>query len=140
MYQMGIFLNDKSYPAVIGCDASGVVEEAGPGCTFKKGDEVMSFLRIGAPGYGCFGEYTLMVDNVTIKKPKNLSHVEAAVVPLGLITAAAALYNDLGLPMPSDTSSPRPRHVLIWGASGSIGSFGVQLAKLSGIPNIIAVW
>lgn len=137
--KLGIFLGKDSYPAVIGCDVSGVVEEAGPGCSFKKGDEVMSFLRIGAPGFGSFGEYTLAVENVTIRKPKNLTHVEAAAVPLGLITAAAALYNDLGLPMPSDKSSPRPKSVLIWGASGSIGSFGVQLAKLSGIQNVIAV-
>lgn len=70
---------------------------------------------------------------------QNLTHVEAAAVPLGLITAAAALYNDLALPLPSDISSPRPNSILIWGGSSSIGSFGVQLAKLSGIKTIVAV-
>lgn len=69
--KLGVFLNDKSYPACIGCDVSGIVEEVGPECkVFKRGDEVMTFLKIGAPGFGSFGEFTLAVENVTIRKPK----------------------------------------------------------------------
>ncbi|KAI9020358.1 chaperonin 10-like protein [Hyaloraphidium curvatum] len=130
---------NPKYPAVLGCDVSGIVEAAPEGSSFMKGDEVLSFVRIAAPGYGSFGEYTLTVEGATVKKPKNLTHVQAAAVPLGLITAAWALFQDLGIPLPSDKSSPRPSSILIWGASSSIGSFAVQLARLTGIKKIVAV-
>src|SRR4051812_951881 len=57
--KFGAFLTDKSYPAVIGCDVSGIVEDTGPGSAFARGDSVMSFLKIGAPGHGSFAEYCL---------------------------------------------------------------------------------
>lgn len=53
--------------------------------------------------------------------------------------AFVALIDVLGLPAPWDNDKPRPDNVLIVGGGSNCGKFAVQLAKLTGIPNIFVV-
>jgi NADPH:quinone reductase-like Zn-dependent oxidoreductase len=56
MYGMGILI--VSYPTALGCDASGIVVELGPGVAgFKVGDRVCGCTRLGSPGYTTWEEF-----------------------------------------------------------------------------------
>jgi NADPH:quinone reductase-like Zn-dependent oxidoreductase len=104
---------------VLGSEFSGVVESVGKNVKkFKPGDEVF-----GYPGQamGAYAEYLTISEKKMIGlKPDNLNHEEAAVIPYGLIMANDHLRK-VGI-------KPGMK-VLINGASGGIGSAGVQLAK-----------
>src|SRR5579872_4517824 len=84
------------FPVIWGCDCSGVVSEVGSAVTlFKPGDEVYGFKhRMVAETYrGTYCEYAVFPENTLSQKPANLSHEEAAAVPLAAITAWQALSN-----------------------------------------------
>lgn len=109
----------KPRKTVLGAELAGEVEAVGSGVSrFKVGDAVFAATL---PNFGAYAEYACLSEEVAIaKKPTNLSYEEAAALPIG---ARAALYYlkqaDL---QPEQT-------VLIYGASGSVGSYAVQLAK-----------
>src|SRR5947209_7619191 len=109
--------------SILGNEMAGVVEAVGAAVTeFKVGDEV--FGETGW-GFGTHAEYVCMRENGRIAdKPHNLSFVEAAAVCNGAINALWCL------------SQPDPhagQTVLVYGASGSIGTAGVQLARYFGL-------
>jgi len=105
----------------------------------KKGDRVLAHcigLATGVPAQGAFQNFTLVPEITVSPIPDSLSFEEAAVVPLGVSTAAAALYKKdcLNLPYPKPGSKePTGTSILIWGASGSVGVNAVQLAVASGV-------
>lgn len=102
---------------ILGSEFSGVVEAVGEKVTsFEKGDHVFG----GAEG--TYAEYlTVKEDGVIAEIPTDLSFKEASAIPYGVLTA---------LPFLRDTGSIKAGDkVLVNGASGSVGSFGVQLAK-----------
>ncbi len=112
-------------PAVIGYDASGVVEQVGPGVTdFKAGDEVFYTPEIFGNPHGTYAEFNLVSASIIAKKPPSLSHEEAAAVPLAGGTAWDALVRRMQLRV-GET-------VLIHGGAGGVGSFAVQIAKALG--------
>ena len=122
--RQGIFGPAIKLPAIIGYDVSGVVEAVGE-CVkdFKVGDEV--FYAIGIfDGAGANAEYHVANESIVAKKPSNLSHQEAASVPVAGGTAWAALITKADIRV-GET-------VLIHGAAGGVGSFGVQIAKAAG--------
>ena len=101
---------------VVGMEFAGVVEEVGPGVTqFAVGDEVFG-LRSGANAeYVCVREAGALAH-----KPSSLTFEEAAALPDGASIARAALAKvELG----PDT------RIVVYGATGAIGTAGVQLAK-----------
>jgi len=103
----------------VGADLAGVVEAVGRDVTlFEPGDEVF-----GVSG-GSWAEYTIAREDRLAKKPASLSFDEAAAVPVAAVTALQAL-RDKG-----DVQAGQK--VLINGASGGVGTFAVQLAKLLG--------
>jgi len=103
----------------VGADLAGVVEAVGRDVTlFQPGDEVF-----GVSG-GSWAEYTIAREDRLAKKPASLSFDEAAAVPVAAVTALQAL-RDKG-----DVQAGQK--VLINGASGGVGTFAVQLAKLLG--------
>lgn len=108
---------------VLGMEVSGVVEAVGSGVTkFKAGDEI--FASAAGHSFGAYAEYMcISQDGLVAHKPQNLSYEEAAVVPLGGRTALYFLRQ---------AGSLTGKRVLVYGASGSVGSYAVQLAKHSG--------
>jgi NADPH:quinone reductase-like Zn-dependent oxidoreductase len=107
----------------LGSDFAGVVEAVGAGVAgFVPGDEVF-----GARS-GAFAEY--VAARVVVKKPPHVSFAEAACVPLAGLTALQALRKGRLEPGQS---------VLVNGASGGIGPFAVQLAKLLGAGKVTGV-
>jgi NADPH2:quinone reductase len=112
-------------PVVLGYDVAGIVEEVGPGVSdLKAGDEVWYTPEIFGNPYGSYAEYNAVPRALVGHKPKNLSFVEAAAVPLAGGTAWEAIIRRLEV-RPGQT-------VLIHGAAGGVGSFAVQFAKAAG--------
>jgi NADPH2:quinone reductase len=112
-------------PAILGSDASGVVEQIGPGVTdLREGDEVYYTPEIIGGQAGSYAEYHVAAASIVAKKPRTLSHVEAAAVPLAGGTAWEAIVRRLKVQV-GET-------VLIHGGSGGVGSFAIQIAKAAG--------
>jgi NADPH:quinone reductase-like Zn-dependent oxidoreductase len=113
-------LSGFNFPKIVGSDISGVVVEVGREVTkFQPGDEIYTFLNPLAGG-AC-AEYATAPESTTAIKPQNMTHVEAAAVPIAGLTALQSL-RDLG-------EIRAGSKVLINGASGGVGTFAVQIAK-----------
>jgi NADPH2:quinone reductase len=112
-------------PLVLGYDASGVVEEVGPGAAgFAPGDEVYYTPEIFGNRLGTYAELNAVPAAIVARKPASLSHAEAAALPLAAGTAWEAVVRRLAL-RPGET-------VLVHGGGGGVGSFAVQLARACG--------
>src|SRR5216684_3888492 len=106
-----------------GSDIAGRVEAVGRNAKqFRPGDEV--FGDLSNCGRGGYAEYVCVPENVLALKPANISFEEAAVVPEAALVALQAL-RDKG-------QIKAGQKVLIYGASGGIGTFAVQIAKYFG--------
>jgi len=121
---------------VPGRDVAGVVVEVGDEVRgFEVGDRVFAMLD-GVSGGG-YAEYAVVGEGATAKMPENLSFEEAAAVPLAALTAVQAIRDALrevvrNAPHACDTGELARRKVLVNGASGGVGTFAVQFAKISG--------
>jgi NADPH:quinone reductase-like Zn-dependent oxidoreductase len=103
----------------LGWDLAGRVEAVGKNIKqFRPGDEVFGCAN------GTFAEYALAKEDHLALKPANKSFEEAAALPVAALTALQGLRDAAGI---------RPgQKVLIYGASGGVGSYAVQFAKLFG--------
>jgi NADPH:quinone reductase-like Zn-dependent oxidoreductase len=111
-------------PAIIGYDVSGVIETVGEEVTdFQIGDEVFYTPQIFGGSAGSYAEYHVAKEAIVARKPANLSHIEAASIPLAGGTAWDALITRANLQVGES--------VLIHG-SGGVGSLAVQIAKAAG--------
>jgi zinc-binding alcohol dehydrogenase family protein len=113
-----------SPPRVLGWDAAGTVEAAGPEVTlFKPGDAVYYAGDVTRPG--CNSEFHLVDERIAGRKPKKLDFAQAAAIALTAITAWEAFFDRLKV--------QSGRRMLIIGGAGGVGSIGIQLAKIAGL-------
>jgi len=119
---LGLIKPKKKYQ-ILGTEFSGMIEETGSMVKkFKPGDEIFAFRGFGT---GCYAQYKCMSETGSIAiKPNNISYEEAASVVDGATTALFFLKEKANI--------QKGQKVLINGASGSVGSFSVQLAKYFG--------
>ena len=110
-------------PLILGWDISGVVDEVGPGASkFKLADEVFGMVRFPEIG-SAYAQYVNVPETHLALKPQNISHIEAAAIPLVALTAWQAF----------EAGHVRSgQRVLIQGASGGVGHVAVQIAKAWG--------
>lgn len=122
-------------PKILGWDAAGIVEGIGNEVTlFKEGDEVYYSGSILRPGSN--GEYQLVDERIVGGKPASLSFEEAAALPLTVITAWEAMFEQMSI-SPDDPGLNSGKLILIIGAAGGVGSIAIQLAKkLAGLTVI----
>jgi NADPH:quinone reductase-like Zn-dependent oxidoreductase len=109
----------KPRRSILGSELSGIIEEAGRNVhKFKTGDEIFAFT---GHAFGGYAEYICLNENNCIAlKPNNLSFEQSAALSFGGITAWYFLKK-------SDIKNGEK--ILIYGASGSVGTYAVQLAK-----------
>lgn len=114
---------DDQFPQVLGFDASGVVADVGADVTeFAEGDEVYARSGIGAGR--CYAEYVALNVHTVALKPEGLSHLEAAAMPMAALTPLVGFR---------DCANLKPgERVIIIGASGGVGLFALQIAKIMG--------
>ncbi|OAL33189.1 hypothetical protein AYO20_07506 [Fonsecaea nubica] len=164
--RLGILISEEDgYPCILGCDVAGeVVELPQEGQADERvsklriGDRVIgqtSPLRVKdwkdselneddleqwrgkkVYAYSSFQTYVVLPSPFVAKIPDSMTYEEAAVLPLGVTTAASCLFPEvmLGLDMPpmKGTAVKNSKTLVVWGASSSVGSCGVQLAALAG--------
>jgi NADPH:quinone reductase-like Zn-dependent oxidoreductase len=111
-------------PLILGWDISGVVEKTGKNVkTFKEGDAV--FGMVNFPGYGkAYAEYVAVPEAQLAPKPENITYTEAAASTLAALTAWQGMTRHAKI--------NKGQQVLVYGASGGVGHFAVQIAKYFG--------
>jgi NADPH:quinone reductase-like Zn-dependent oxidoreductase len=120
-YLAGFF--NHTLPLILGWDVSGVVEAVGEGVTtLAPGDAV--FGQADITRNGTYAEYVAVPAGLLVRKPEQVSHVQAAALPLSGNAAWRCVAGNGNL--------SQGNSVLIHGAAGGVGTFAVQLAKLRG--------
>ena len=126
---MRLFLGvTKPKRKILGMEVSGIIESVGKDVKeFKKGDEVFSLTGFEGGGYA---EYSSVLANngnevkgMVVHKPSNLTFEQAAAVPAGALTALLHMQK---------VNVQKGKKILIYGASGSVGTYSVQIAKYYG--------
>ena len=111
-------------PLILGRDVSGVVAAVGRDVKqFAPGDEVYA-----APHIGCYAQYVVVKAKHAARKPRTLTHLEAASLPFVALTVFTALVDNVGL----SAVTCAGKKVVIPRAGGGVGSFAVQLMKAWG--------
>jgi NADPH:quinone reductase-like Zn-dependent oxidoreductase len=117
----------QSLPLILGSELSGIVEAVGDEVAdFKPGDEVY-----GATNQmftGAYVEYALASARMVARKPKKLTHIEAASSPIGAVTAWQMLFEY--------AQAAAGQTVLIHGAAGNVGAYAVQLARHAALHTV----
>ncbi|KAK7036609.1 hypothetical protein VNI00_011542 [Paramarasmius palmivorus] len=135
---LGVAIED--YPAILGLDIAGDVEEIGEGVEgFVKGERV--FLHgTWKNEFSGFQQYTRCPAELAAKIPAKYSYAQVASVPLCFATAAIPLFSESGAAL-NPTFDPKVQYndqsALVIGGSSSVGQYGIQLLKFAGFSTII---
>ncbi|RAL15183.1 zinc-binding alcohol dehydrogenase family protein [Aspergillus homomorphus CBS 101889] len=127
------------YPTILGQDVAGEVQAVGANVTrFAPGARVLGHavgMSTKQAQHNAFQTHTVLQTNMATEIPDSMAYAAAAVIPLGLSTAAAGLFQPdfLGLPYPTEPrTAPRAQSLLIWGGASSVGCNAIQLAVAAG--------
>jgi NADPH:quinone reductase-like Zn-dependent oxidoreductase len=117
-------------PLILGSEVSGVVAQAGPRTAgFAAGDDV--FGATNAMFVGGYAEYAVAAARMMARKPAELSHDEAASMPVVAVTAWQMLF---------DRAKVREgQTVVVHGGAGNVGAYAVQFARVSKLHVIATV-
>ncbi|KAH7863256.1 hypothetical protein Vadar_015339 [Vaccinium darrowii] len=119
------FLPPK-FPFIPVTDVAGEVVECGSGVkNFKAGDKVVTIHKLLSGGG--LAEFCVAKGSQTVPRPPEVSPAEAAGIPVAALTAHLALTQSAGVKL--DGSGPQ-KNILVIAASGGVGHYAVQLAKL----------
>ena len=118
-------------PFVLGSDVAGVVEAVADDVEgLAPGDEVVAMVP-SSDGFGAYAELVAVRGSAVAKKPAGVSFEDAGALPLAGLTALQALRDDGGL--------KTGMRVVVAGASGGVGHYGVQIARRLGASEVIGV-
>ena len=128
---------------VIGYDFCGEVVEAGT-TSFSAGDIVAGMTPTGigrSKRYGAHQDYLCCPEDMAWRVPESLPKDHAAALSVVAATAADAVFNLFGLPLPGDDATMTREDqaggaMLIWGGSSSVGICAIQLARAAGCREI----
>ena len=143
MRDFGAFVGQ--WPAVAGSDMAGTIESVGTWSSTpasKHNSEVLvpgtrvtvraeAFSKLADPPYGGFQEKVLVHAANVAPIPDSLSFADAAIIPISIWTTWLAM-SVIGISTDTKHSPSDKKGFLVWGASGSLGSAGVQIAKSLG--------
>lgn len=116
--RMGLYPDAPPPPLVAGYEVSGYVDAIGPGPTRHEiGRHVLAITRFGG-----YADHAIVSADFAWPVPANLSHNEAAAIPITYLTAVVALYRMANL--------KAGETVLVHGAGGGVGIAAIQLARL----------
>ncbi len=125
MFRSGQYLEQPTFPARLGYEAAGTVEELGKGVQgLKVGDAVSTIPAFSLNQYGVYGDTAIVPAAAVAKHPASLSWSEAAAIWMQYATAYGALI-DIGGLKAGDT-------LLIPAASSSVGIAAIQIARMIG--------
>ncbi|KAI8140190.1 chaperonin 10-like protein [Fennellomyces sp. T-0311] len=120
-------------PSIFGTDYAGIVTAKGDHVTdLQVGDAVYGSLLMPWGPHGTYAEYIIarFGSDAIVRKPENISFEEAAATGIAATTAYQGIVVDGQLP------ESGPKKILIIGASGGVGSYGVQIAKAIGAETV----
>lgn len=111
------------FPKVLGCECAGEISKTGAGATkFRKGDRVVMYTSVKR--LGAFAEYACTAEDRVYPISSGISFEQAACLPIAGLTALQSLRDHGRI--------EAGKKVLINGASGGVGHFAVQIAKVFG--------
>ncbi|KAE8685853.1 serine/threonine-protein kinase MHK-like [Hibiscus syriacus] len=115
----------RKFPHIPGTDVAGEIVLVGSEVKrFRAGDKVVAVLGNG----GALAEFAVAKEGSTVPRPPEISALEAAALPIAGLAAHQSITQHAGLKL--DGSGPQV-NVLVTAASGGVGTFAVQLAKLA---------
>ena len=114
----------SKFPRILGTDFSGIVTKVGAGVTgFKPGDRVYGAAPVFSGKQGSLAELLLVESKYARIMPADLSFEDAASLPVAALTAMNGLRKG---------GTSQGKRVLVNGATGGVGHFGLQIAKAKG--------
>ena len=120
-------LADKEAPYVPGMEAAGTIDAVGENAAWQVGEQVMAIVVPQRTGRGAQSEFCVVPADSVAKIPANASLEAAATIPMNGLTVRRAL--DLLDLQPGAT-------LLVTGAAGAVGSYGVELGTADGLSVI----
>ncbi|CAA7269964.1 unnamed protein product [Cyclocybe aegerita] len=135
----------EKFPAVLGVDIAGDVEDVGEGVTkFKVGERIFCHTEWTKSPHAAFQQYAISLAVTAAKIPSNISYDQVATIPAVLSTAYLGLYNKkphgAGL-TPPFTPAGEGKYIgeplIVIGGASSVGQLTIQLARLSGFSPLI---